>query len=416
MRRTSCLFLALAAWLAAPDAPLPAAEPLSPYGVCAHLPRGDEYPTAREELKLMRAARIGWARADFDWSYVEPRRGEWRFDRIDDVVDWAEQEGVNILPILDYDVPWARPAYKHLDLWLEYVRRVVERYKDRIRHWEVWNEPNLEQFWKDKPDAANYVALLKPTYELIKKIDPELTVLFGGTAEIPWAFIEGVYAAGGKDSFDVMNVHPYRYPRAPEEGRPLFDDLVRLRELMAKYGDGEKPIWITEIGWPTHQGQRGVSPERQAEMLARAYLLSFQAGVEVVFWYEFQAPEHKPDYNEDHFGIVHRDLRPKPAYRAMAALTRARPAGSKQLPGEWRTGEVYHPAWRRPDGATAWAVWRPAGEADVTFAVEGTVGAAFDHLGGKLDVRPVGGRFALRVGTGPVYLIGPARLRPEPRE
>ena len=29
--------------------------------------------------------------------------------------------------------------------------------------------------------------------------------------------------------------------------------IERLRELMAKYGDAKKPIWITEIGWPTHR-------------------------------------------------------------------------------------------------------------------------------------------------------------------
>ena len=113
------------------------AEPISPYGVCAHLPRGDEFGTAREELRLMHEAGIGWARPDFSWSSVERRPGQWTFDRLDRTVEWAEEAGVNLLPILDYDVDWARPAHKHLDKWTEYVRRVVIRYKDRIRYWEV---------------------------------------------------------------------------------------------------------------------------------------------------------------------------------------------------------------------------------------------------------------------------------------
>ena len=28
--------------------------------------------------------------------------------------------------------------------------------------------------------------------------------------------------------------------------------IDKLRGIMAKYGDAEKPIWITELGWPTH--------------------------------------------------------------------------------------------------------------------------------------------------------------------
>lgn len=418
-RDLGCLLVALAMVLAtaarsaASDGALPAAAaPSSPYGVCAHLPRGDEYPTAREELELMRKAGIGWARADFSWSGVEPRRGQWHFEHLDQVVEWADAAGVRILPILDYDVEWARPAHAHLDLWCEYVRRVVERYKDRIRYWEVWNEPNLEMFWKDKPDAANYVKLLKASHETIKRIDPELKVLLGGTAGIPWDYLKRIYAAGGKPLFDVMNVHPYRYPATPEQ-RPLLDDIQRLRRLMAGHGDAEKPIWFTEIGWPTHEGPRGVSPEAQARMLARAYLISLQAGIEVVFWYEFQAPEHKADYNEDHFGIVHRDLRPKPAYEAMVALSRARPAGSRAVSGEWRSGALYHPGWQRPDGRKAWALWQAEGEVESSPSIDGRLDEAMDHLGRTVEPRREGNRLLLRVGEGPIYLIGPERIELE---
>jgi len=388
-----------------------AAEPeaLSPYGVCAHVARGDEHPYAKRELPMMRTAGIGWVRTDFAWSGVERQPGQWHFEMLDETVDWAEAERVRILPILDYDVAWARPAHEHLDLWLDYVRRVVTRYKDRIRHWEVWNEPNLEKFWKDKPDPAAYVKLLRATHREIKRIDPGLVVVLGGTAGIPWEYIEGIYEAGGRGHFDVMNVHPYRYPGSPEE-RPLFDDLVRLRELMQKHGDAAKPVWITEMGWPTHQGPRGVSEQRQALMFARSYLLALQSGVEVVFWYEFQATEGRTDYNEHHFGIVHRELDPKPAYQAMKTLAQVRPAGSAVLEGTWRTGGVYHPGWQRLDGTRTWAVWRPGEDVAVQVDLEGPLSGAMDHLGRPVEVAPQGGRLTLSVGESPVYLVGPTRL------
>jgi len=412
MFRLRMIVVLTGAWLL-PGTLIHAGQPqqkqLSPYAVCAHLSRGDEHQVAQQELKLMHQAGIGWVRADFDWSGVERQPGAWQFEHLDQTVAWAEAEGVRILPILDYDVSWARPAHKNLDKWLEYVRRVVTRYKDRIRYWEVWNEPNLEGFWHDKPNAADYTKLLKATHATIKQIDPELVVLLGGVSGIPWPYVEGVYEAGGKDSFDVMNVHPYRYPSSPEE-RPLYDDLVRLRRLMEKHGDGGKPIWITEVGWPTQQDRRGVSPQRQAEILARAYLLSLQAGVEVVFWYEFQAPENKPDYNEDHFGIVHRDLSPKPAYTALATLARARPAGSKTVQREWPTGDFYHPSWQRPDGKTAWALWTVGEAKDHDLKLSGRITEAFDHLGNPLKLDVQSGQVRLSVGQGPVYLLGPTAV------
>ena len=66
----------------------------------------------------MRKAGIRWVRSDFSWSSVERRPGQWAFGHLDETVDWAEAAGVKILPILDYDVAWARPAHKHLDQWL----------------------------------------------------------------------------------------------------------------------------------------------------------------------------------------------------------------------------------------------------------------------------------------------------------
>ncbi|MCF0233928.1 MAG: beta-galactosidase, partial [Thermoguttaceae bacterium] len=106
-----------------------------PYGVCAHLGGGEEYDQMPRNLEMMRKAGISWVRADFTWHGVEREKGEWSFEHLDRVVEETNQRGIQVLPILDYGVPWATPAFKYLDEWKEYVRRIVERFKDRIRFW-----------------------------------------------------------------------------------------------------------------------------------------------------------------------------------------------------------------------------------------------------------------------------------------
>ncbi len=231
-------------------------SPESPYGVCAHLARGGEARTQVEELALMRQAGIAWARSDFDWSGVQPDAATWRFEHLDAVVANAEKAGVQMLPILDYSVPFANPAHRHLDLWAVYVRTLVERYRARLPVWEVWNEQNLNGFWKD-PNAEDYLPLLKKTYETVKSVDPNLRVAVGGFAGVPLDYIERLYACGGAKYFDIMNVHPYSHPDVPEAS--LEHRLGDLRAVMARYGDAVKPVWITEIGWPT-QKQRLAAP------------------------------------------------------------------------------------------------------------------------------------------------------------
>ena len=82
----------------------------NPYGVCAHVSRG-ELDIAPQEFKRMHEADINWVRTDFDWHGVEPKQGAWDFSRLDKLIPLAKQANVSILPILDYDVPWAlRPG------------------------------------------------------------------------------------------------------------------------------------------------------------------------------------------------------------------------------------------------------------------------------------------------------------------
>ena len=236
-----CVLLLLAA--------VPVGAQVVPFGVCAHLHRGDEYGEHEEELAMMEAAGIRWARSDFSWSAFEPQDDQWRFEAFDTVQEAARKHNVNILPILCYNVDWAFPAHEHLDEWCEYVRTVVTRYKEDLRYWEVWNEPNIA-FWKPKPDPAQYTDLLTATYETIKEVDPELQVVYGGTAGVPLDYLRATFELGAYDAFDVLAVHPYQYPQTPEPSK-LVQELRETWALMEEFGD-RKPVWITEFGWPTH--------------------------------------------------------------------------------------------------------------------------------------------------------------------
>lgn len=223
--------------------------PPFPYGVCAHLARGDEYGQLVEELDLIKAAGIRWVRADFTWGHFEPRDGEFRFERYDEVVKACLERGIDVLPILCYDSPWAGYAHANLPAWERYVRRVTERYGDRLRYWEVWNEPNIH-FWKPKPDPKQYAELLKLTHKTIKAVNPKLQVMYGGTAGIPLDFIRNTLELGAAKHFDVMAVHPYSYPSTAERSERL-DQLAELKVLLKKHAATDR-IWVTETGWPTH--------------------------------------------------------------------------------------------------------------------------------------------------------------------
>ena len=91
-----------------------------------------------------------------------------------------------------------------------------------------------------------------------------------------------------------------------------------------------KPIVVTESGYHTALNggggviagvQPGVSELAQAKYLPRHFALYFNAGIVRTITYEFCDEFKNEDTNaEAAFGIVHRDLTPKPAYTALKNL------------------------------------------------------------------------------------------------
>ncbi len=152
--------------------------------------------------------------------------------------------------------------------------------------------------------------------------------------------------------------------------------------------------------------------DNQGVFLPQAYLTALANGVDRFFWYEFQAVEQDNVDKEHHFGMVHRDLSPKPGYTAYQAMTKARPEGSVQLPGE-RGGALCKVGWIRPDGKKGWAIWVCGSETESSCKISGDIDQAFDYLGVPVQIHLNSGK--LKLSTKILYLIGPdsVELQPE---
>jgi hypothetical protein len=385
----------------------------SPFGINAHLQSSDENAQMPRNLEMIHKAGICWVRCDFAWGGIEYPKGTWHFDQIDKMLDQLEKQELSVLGILDYNVSWANPAYKHLDDWLMYVEKTVTHCKNSVRYWQVWNEPNYQ--W-DKPDGdgAEYAALLVATYNKIKEIDPGITVLYaalGGTDEIRLDFIEKSFQAGADKCFDKFTVHPYR-PLMTNMSLNVkyFNYLKSVLDLLAKYNVSDKKIWISEMGLPTQiepskpELTDEIRETNQALFLQQTILLSLRFGIEKYFWYEFWSPEGNALDREQHFGLVHRGLETKPAYHAYSQLTKLYPEGSVMNTSiEWNQGNFCLVSWTQPGGARVWAVWAPDANRVATVTIGAGLQEVTDMYGEKIEVAQ--NATSLVVGPGITYLI-----------
>ena len=263
----------------------------------------------REKMKVMKAAGIYWDRDGFDYGDVHPKPDVWKWDHYDKCVALAKEEGINLIGLLlggpQPDNAERRKAYG------EYVFKVVSRYKEHVKIWEIWNEPNIPSFWTD-PNVKLYTELVKEAYAQAKKADPTCTVIIGSTSGPGTDWFNGIHANGGWDYCDGLSIHPYAMAGNPIE-QGLDKTLRLLKKQFAAFGR-PKPIWSTEVGWMATKKSEELD---QATRIVQTYVIHIANGIQNMAYFCMD------DY--DGWGIVKRDkpLETKLAYDSIKLLTQA---------------------------------------------------------------------------------------------
>ena len=401
--------------------------PDSPFGINTAISGGE--PNRDNRLKIMQQAGIKWGRQDLTWRRIEVGPGVYKWDYYDRVVDELLSHGIMILADLAYEPDWVREkinSTEAVEAYVRFVRAAVSRYKDKIKHWQIWNEPNFGgHFWRGTPEQ--YANFLSAAGKAIHELDPEAKVAGFNTAFVDLKWTEKILSLIPYDCFDILCFHPYRPPNSPEEQEDLwfrdhysktdpftgYDYLAqvdKLHELMSRFGK-PKPMWVTEICWNSHIHPYGSSELRQADMLVRFYVLSIASGkVEKVFWWTLRDGGTREYDQGDMVGLVRHDYTPKYSYYAFAVMSRML-EGKKFLGRLTEQNDVYVMKFGEGDTETlvAWTT-KPYGYIRVTFENQLRF---YDVLGVKrvVPLNERTGALPVPLSPSPTYLVGPKGLR-----
>ena len=145
-----------------------------------------------------------------------------------------------------------------------------------------------------------------------------------------------------------------------------------------------------------------MSEELQATMLPREYVLSRSIGIEKIFKYCFRSSEI--DFTrESHFGIVRKNLEPKPAFYAYKTMTEML---GKAIPTYKREGNIHIAIWEKSDGTPVCAVWKSMYKENVKFEYKGEIKEAKTYLGEKAKYSANDGILGFVADAGITYFVG----------
>jgi hypothetical protein len=297
---------------------------LAPYDPTAAIPapiirRGDTVVVER-----LAAADVHWVRLGIHAMPQGVNLAD--YDRM---IDTLCAQGIRVLGLLnqetlarqDFDAADEATAADYDAEFASVAGFLAGYFAGRISDWEVWNEPNLAEGAYLSP--VRYARLLTQTAASIRATEPGAQVLFGGLASAWYDshdYLRAVYHEldtnlGRARPFDVLAVHPYpRKGEGPDPSVYMFAEqrlgyatiLDKFLATMAEHGDGDKAIWVTEIGWNSARQSRNrplcfhavlVQEGEQAHYLTTMFDILFnevslwgQPGaraVAKVFWYQY---------------------------------------------------------------------------------------------------------------------------------
>lgn len=295
-------------------------------------------------LAMVREMGAPWIVEFFPWAYIEPARGQFAWEHSDTVIEHANAQGLTVIARLGLVPAWARPdpleretTFNFIDPphyadFGNFVYAFAARYRGRVNHVIIWNEPNLAFEWGLRPPApVAYAELLEIAYTRAKQANPDVIVLAGALAPTlepegsphgmnDLIYLQRMYESGAADYFDALAAHSYGLQNPPDQApapdRLNFRRVELLRQIMEQNGDARKPVYITETGWnDSPRWIYGVTPAQRIQYTLGAFEWARQhwPWCKAVAVWMFRLPNAQHGY-QDNFTLVSPTFQPRPIY------------------------------------------------------------------------------------------------------
>lgn len=275
-----------------------------PYLGITFLP-GDLTPDATaRELGMLADAGFGWVRVRLAWDDIEPAPHQWQWATADALIGAIRRAELETVLVLDGSPTWARGPQDQRGptahfappadyaTFARFAAAVATRYRDQVRVYQIWDEPNISPHWGARHiEPVAYAQLLKAASTAVRAADDDAIILAaalaptadrGHTAQDEVYFLQRLYAAGAAPFFDAVALQPFGFgttPGDPRQRRAVLNlhRALWVRRAMVAAGDGAAPVWLVRYGWDRAAPSpwSTVTPQNQAAFAVEALDIAY---------------------------------------------------------------------------------------------------------------------------------------------
>jgi hypothetical protein len=239
------------------------------------------------QLDQLQAIGVQSIRVFVPWGLIEQQDNTYDWSLLDKVMTAAAARNMGVMAEINATPNWAavdpsNPSFPpgsstpNTAAFVNFVQAFtahqvtvngsVVNYASIVSAYEIWNEPNFQQF-SNPIDPEAYAALLKAVYPIIKTgtllvppLDPTATVVAGAVGATqtgpftldPVTYVQRMLDAGAGPYFDALSFHPYSNEipfsgDCPTCTPNILTPREQLDAIKALIGLS-KTIWISEYG------------------------------------------------------------------------------------------------------------------------------------------------------------------------
>lgn len=246
-----------------------------------------------QEIWMNEVEKLGmeWIKQQVRWELIEPEPGQYDWTQLDVGLNEAADRGIKVLISVVTAPDWSREPGVDLSehgppadpqVYADFIAAILERYPGKVHAVEVWNEQNLDREWTSTRGLvpANYVEMLRVSYQTIKEIDPGIVVISGALSPTgfdnrvnawdDFAYMEAMIQAGLLNYSDCIGAHhnginvgpSYTWDAVPNDPsasfRGPFDNphhswsfrsTLQGYAFQVQQAGGDQKLCVTEFGW-----------------------------------------------------------------------------------------------------------------------------------------------------------------------
>ena len=367
------------------------------------------HPTqiSKDSGLLPLAAKLGFSRVriDFSWASIESAKGEYDFSLFDSIMEAAENNNLEVLPILDYNntlysddglIKGGIDTEEERAAFVNYAKEVANRYP-QIKSFEIWNEPNSSGFWQTESNVGDYSALVNGVSDALYSINPGYRIYAGAidVSKSPVSFVTGMMEAGLYGKFDALSYHPYFHPsdvnaeKAYYNTKSFFEDvrIKTFKDILLDNG-GFKDLAATEIGFDAATAENG-GESVKAQETVKAIVVSNAYNLDTNYVFNLK--------NESEaFGVLTSDMVPNELMYSISQLNSA--IGDAKYLGKLDTDETTYAYVFIKNNKPVTICWSTNGDA---ISVGGNA-KAYDLNGNEIGIA----NNCITLTKSPVYIYG----------